>query len=152
MKPHLLALAALAFCGVASAQQPGSPNPAASASGSAPAVVYGPDTPGIQRPKPHVRHIQMFLQDSYPAASVKAREEGIVFVEMCVSANGKVSEIKLLESSGYPRLDEAVIRELPTIRFYPAKLDGAEAAYCGYPFKLQWNVPDLPASPPPTPQ
>jgi len=66
---------------------------------------------------------------TYPPASVRAEEEGTVVLEAYVTENGRVKEVKVVQSSGFPRLDEAAVREIPrTWRFVPGKEDGKPVA------------------------
>ncbi len=76
----------------------------------------------------------------YPPASVRASEEGVSTVEVCVSANGQVTSASLAESSGHPRLDEAALKWLKSARFNPAKNQGQATAMCGYQVAYEWNL------------
>ncbi|HKE45579.1 MAG TPA: TonB family protein [Steroidobacteraceae bacterium] len=77
----------------------------------------------------------------YPAASVRKAEEGTVELLLYVMPNGRVSEAKINRSSGFPRLDEAAIREAKrSWRFIPATSGGQAVASWGtfaVTFKLE---------------
>jgi periplasmic protein TonB len=91
------------------------------------------------RPKPGRR----FEKPEYPAASIRAQEEGDVVVSVCVDEQGRMSDVKLIKSSGFPRLDEATLKGLPRTRLEPAKgSDGKPIAMCNppYQFTLEWNL------------
>lgn len=61
-------------------------------------------------------------QPPYPAISKRLGEEGVVTLQLYVSENGRVTEAKVQKSSGFPRLDEAAVREARrNWRFIPAK-------------------------------
>lgn len=45
----------------------------------------------------------------YPVMSVEKGEEGKVVLSILVAPGGRVTEVKLIESSGYERLDKAAI-------------------------------------------
>lgn len=51
-------------------------------------------------------------QPEYPPSSRRAGEAGTVVLEVYVLENGRVGEAKVKESSGYPKLDEAALREV----------------------------------------
>ncbi|SIS42342.1 energy transducer TonB [Neptunomonas antarctica] len=56
----------------------------------------------------------------YPTASRRKGEEGIVLLSFVVDRFGGVSAAQIKSSSGYPRLDEAVLRMLKKSRRLPA--------------------------------
>lgn len=61
----------------------------------------------------------------YPAAERRAGHEGSVILQIYVSENGKVTEAKVQQSSGFPALDEAAVKEvLRSWRLVPGKKDG----------------------------
>lgn len=71
-------------------------------------------------------------QPPYPAASVRFGEEGSVTLELQVARDGRVLEARVLQSSGFPRLDAAAIDEARRIwRLRPATEAGRaiEARY-----------------------
>jgi periplasmic protein TonB len=47
----------------------------------------------------------------YPAASIRLEEEGVVELSIYVSRNGRIGEVRVARSSGYPRLDRAAMEE-----------------------------------------
>jgi protein TonB len=51
-------------------------------------------------------------QPEYPPSSRRAGEAGTVILEVYVLENGRVGEARVKKSSGYPRLDEAAVREV----------------------------------------
>lgn len=51
-------------------------------------------------------------QPEYPPSSRRAGEAGTVVLEVYVLENGRVGEAKVKDSSGYPKLDEAALREV----------------------------------------
>ena len=56
-------------------------------------------------------------------------------LEILVKADGKVGEVKLKESSGHKRLDEAAMRAVARWRFVPATQNGVAIDY--------WYLQDL---------
>jgi len=83
------------------------------------------------------------MAEYYPPASVRAEEEGSVKVTMCVAADGRITDVKLAQSSGHPRLDEATIKFLPKMKTTPAKdTAGKNVAWCTPPFLMEvvWQL------------
>ncbi|WP_170106939.1 energy transducer TonB [Agitococcus lubricus] len=58
---------------------------------------------------------------SYPAMSRRLAEQGKVLLDVLILANGTVGEIKLKQSSGFKRLDDAALQAVKQWRFQPAK-------------------------------
>ena len=64
-------------------------------------------------------------QPEYPPASRRAGEEGTVQLQVFVLESGRAGEVKVAKSSGFPKLDEAAIKEVQrNWRFVPGKEDG----------------------------
>lgn len=64
-------------------------------------------------------------QPEYPPASRRAGEEGTVQLAVFVLESGRAGEIKVAKSSGFPKLDEAAVKEVQrNWRFVPGKEDG----------------------------
>jgi protein TonB len=51
-------------------------------------------------------------QPEYPPSSRRAGESGTVILEVYVLETGRVGEARVKQSSGFPRLDEAAVREV----------------------------------------
>lgn len=99
----------------------------------------------VSRPRVDTKSAVSMMMD-YPIASLKAREQGEVTLAMCVSAEGLVSDPKLLKSSGYPRLDESTLKQALRLRFTPAKdAAGNPVAMCSPPYEMSWvwSLPGL---------
>jgi protein TonB len=56
----------------------------------------------------------------YPAICRRLGEQGRVLFDVYILADGTVGEIKLKQSSGYPRLDESAYRAVRNWRYVPA--------------------------------
>jgi len=64
-------------------------------------------------------------QPEYPPSARRAGEEGTVTLSVLVLENGRAGEVKVAKSSGFPRLDEAAVKEVQrNWRFVPGKEDG----------------------------
>lgn len=94
-----------------------------------------------QRPMPGRR----FEKPEYPPASQRAKEEGETTVSVCVDETGKMSNVQLVKSSGFPRLDDAAVKGLARTRLDPAKnSEGKAVAFCNppYVFTYVWKLED----------
>ncbi|HEY0939270.1 MAG TPA: energy transducer TonB [Steroidobacter sp.] len=77
---------------------------------TAPPPVAAP--PPVQRTAPRSDARRPLTQPEYPPSSRRAGEAGTVILEVYVLENGRVGEARVKQSSGYPRLDEAAMREV----------------------------------------
>lgn len=57
----------------------------------------------------------------YPQLSRRLREQGTVLLELTVLANGTVTDVIVLSSSGYPRLDQAALSAVQQWRYQAAR-------------------------------
>ncbi|MBI2993471.1 MAG: energy transducer TonB [Gammaproteobacteria bacterium] len=88
----------------------------------APVAKPGPTPPRADPKRPNSR-------PDYPPTSRRLGEEGSVILALYVAEDGKVKEAKVHEPSGFPKLDEAAVREaLRRWRFIPATLEGKNVA------------------------
>jgi protein TonB len=62
-----------------------------------------------------------FSRPEYPAQSKRLGEEGTVVLLLLVMDDGRVGDAKVDKSSGFPRLDDAALRESRRWRLIPAK-------------------------------
>jgi periplasmic protein TonB len=117
------------------------PQPQPEARPAPPAVPAVP--PSCRVGTPCNKKMAELMAEYYPSASVRAEEEGSVKVTMCVAADGRISDVKLVQGSGHPRLDEATIKFLPKMKTSPAKDSaGKPAAWCNPPFLMEvvWQL------------
>ena len=64
-------------------------------------------------------------QPEYPPASRRAGEAGTVTLKVFVLDTGRVGEVQVAKSSGFPKLDEAAVKEVQrNWRLVPGKEDG----------------------------
>jgi protein TonB len=66
----------------------------------------------VQRTAPKSDPRRPLSQPEYPPSSRRAGEAGTVILEVYVLENGRVGEARVKQSSGFPRLDEAAVREV----------------------------------------
>lgn len=78
----------------------------------------------------------------YPPASIRAQEEGLTRLSLCVSERGRVTDATLIRSSGYSRLDAAALKWVRIARFKPATRSGQPVAMCNYDIIYQWDLRD----------
>jgi len=79
---------------------------------TAPPPVAAPAPAPVQRTAPKSDTRRPLTQPEYPPSSRRAGEAGTVILEVYVLENGRVGEAKVKQSSGFPRLDEAAVREV----------------------------------------
>jgi protein TonB len=76
----------------------------------------------------------------YPSASLPCREQGRVGVTFCVNADGRVDNAQIVSSSGFARLDNAVLGWLQGDRYTPGTINGAARRYCGLHLEREFEV------------
>lgn len=62
----------------------------------------------------------------YPRASKALGEQGVVTLEVFVTIDGTVGDIRISRSSGYDRLDESALRAVRQWHFIPARQGGKQ--------------------------
>lgn len=60
----------------------------------------------------------------YPRVALMREEQGTIVVSVSVTADGKVTDVKVDKSSGHKSLDKAAIAALTTCKFKPGTKDG----------------------------
>jgi len=77
---------------------------------------------------------------SYPTMSRRLGEQGSVVLRIKITPNGAASEVQVLQSSGYTRLDRSAIDAIQQWKFIPASQDGqAVAAWYEWRWTFQLN-------------
>ena len=102
-----------------------------------------PKLPPVKPVADKDRFARMMVED-YPPRALRAKQEGDVTVSMCVSIDGRASDVKLLRGSGVDSLDEATVKGIAKLRFTPAKDEnGKNTAWCNPPYQLtvSWKLP-----------
>jgi TonB family protein len=72
----------------------------------------------------------------YPSAALRDEAAGTTTIESCITAEGKLVDIQIANSSGNLSLDEATLEWAKTAKYAPAMFNGEAFAICGY--KLDW--------------
>ncbi len=79
-------------------------------------------------------------QPEYPPVSRRMGEQGTVILDVLVDPSGRATDAKVVQSSGFPRLDEAALTGfVESYRFAPGTLDGKPAPM-RYTFKFTWKL------------
>jgi periplasmic protein TonB len=106
----------------------------------APTPIAGPVNPaGSDRVPPKLRPGE---KPAYPPASIRAQEQGVTQLEVCVTDKGRVQSVNVRASSGSPRLDEAAAKWIRNERFTPGSVGGVPQSMCGHTVSYQWNLQD----------
>jgi periplasmic protein TonB len=84
--------------------------------------------------------MQRSQQPEYPAASRRLGEQGSSVIEVLVGVDGRVLDAKLLQSSGYDRLDQAALAGVKAdYHFIPGTVDGKPQPMW-FTFKFNWKL------------
>jgi len=65
-----------------------------------------------------------FSEPVYPVSEIRMGHEGTVVLELQILPNGRVGEVRIQQSSGFPKLDESAAREARKWRMKPGTSDG----------------------------
>lgn len=87
---------------------------------SAPAPAVAPRQARVDAP-PRPRKS---IRPDYPKGSRLRGEQGDVLLEIGVAAQGTVSHVAVVASSGFPELDESAVKAARAARFHPARAGG----------------------------
>ena len=86
-------------------------------------------TPMSQQPRLLNRDsVKAAVANAYPAAMRDAGIGGTVTTWMLLNDAGKVVKFQVQKSSGYPMLDQAALKVVPSMRFSAAELQGRPIA------------------------
>ena len=69
-----------------------------------------------------------YIKPEYPKGARQRGEEGDVTLELDISANGTVDDVRVVASCGYPELEQAAIQAVKRARFTPARRGSANVA------------------------
>ena len=81
-------------------------------------------------------------EPAWPAASTRCREQGKVTITYCVAASGAVENVQVVISSGYARLDNAVLAWAARDRHTPGTVNGRARLYCGLKIEQELDLPE----------
>lgn len=85
-------------------------------------VVQAAPTDGANAPIGSLQELKATsrVEPVYPAASLRAGEEGSVLLRIFVDPNGRPQQVLVDRSSGHSRLDDAAVKAVQRWRFQPA--------------------------------
>jgi TonB family protein len=85
------------------------------------------------------KHPPRIGTDYYPPQSLKNREQGTCYVAVLVDADGSVSAMQLLKSSGYSRLDAACFSSFIDTPMIAATVNGKRiTSWSAFP--ISWTI------------
>jgi protein TonB len=138
-------LAALAVAGCASGAPPVDP-----------ALIESPSDPNSERPaffvmwrtgnmagltaRPTLDRSSGLPQ--YPASALRDQSQGTTVLDVCVTADGKLVDVKIAKSSGTKVLDDATLDWARNAKYKPAMFNDEPFAVCGYTVEYVWQVED----------
>lgn len=85
-----------------------------------------PPEPVIIEPRADAR--RGLSEPFYPPQEIRLGHEGTVVLALHILADGRVGDVRVAQTSGYPKLDESALREAKKWRFVPGTRDGAPFA------------------------
>ena len=101
-----------------------------------------PKAPAVPSTAPKVDPRRPPTKPDYPASSRRAGEAGTVVLDLYILPNGRVGDAKVQKSSGFPRLDEAAVKEAKrSWRFVPGTENGKPVAMW-HSTKVTFNLTD----------
>ncbi|HUH84665.1 MAG TPA: energy transducer TonB [Stellaceae bacterium] len=79
-------------------------------------------------------------EPEYPPTSRRLGEEGSLILQVLVGADGRVTDSKLVQTSGFDRLDQAALAGVKgNYRFVPGTIDGKPAPMW-FTFRFTWKL------------
>lgn len=100
-------------------------------------VEWKADLPGLTR-RPTVA--KETRPPEFPASAVRDGLSGVTTLEACVTLDGQLADIRMVQSSGFAILDAATLDWAREATFLPAEINGEPFAVCGYRFDHVWQV------------
>lgn len=93
--------------------------------------------------QPRANLSSLFSTEDYPAAAVRAGEQGTVEVKLAVGANGRVTNCVVTSSSGSSALDSTTCRLLTArARFTPGRNSTGSPVEAEVTHRQSWRLPD----------
>jgi protein TonB len=79
----------------------------------------------------------------YPASALRDQAQGTTMLDVCVTAEGRLVDVKVAKSSGTKALDDATLEWAKTAKYNPAKFNDEPFAVCGFTVEYVWQVQDV---------
>ncbi|MBM4196484.1 MAG: energy transducer TonB [Gammaproteobacteria bacterium] len=103
-------------------------------------VVKPPPPAPVARVAPRQNPRRPIIYPDYPPQSKRLGEEGTTTLRMLILPDGRVGKCEVLVSSGFPRLDEAAVKQaLRSWRFLPGTENGKPAAM-DLDLRVKWQI------------
>jgi periplasmic protein TonB len=80
----------------------------------------------------------------YPPSALRDQAAGTTLLDVCVTADGKLVDVKIAKSSGFKVLDEATLDWAKTAKYKPAMFNDEPFAVCGYTVEYVWQFANSP--------
>jgi periplasmic protein TonB len=104
---------------------------------TAPPLAPAPTAPATVQPRIDLAHSS---QPEYPPQSRRLGEQGSLVLQVMVDASGRITDSKLVQSSGSQRLDQAALEGVKTnYHFFPGTVDGKPQPMW-FTFKFTWKL------------
>lgn len=97
-------------------------------SGDMPGLTARPQMDKSSRPPP------------YPDEALRSGKTGITVLNVCVTIDGKLSDVHVLKSAGFDALDQATVEWAKTAKYTPAMFNNEPFAVCGYQLQYEWRL------------
>ncbi len=105
-----------------------------------PGAALAQETPAPENALPKLVGFSDFV--GYPTGSLAGGEAGEVGVSLCVTSEGRTSDLEVVKSSGFEALDNATLKMLRTAVYEPGVSNGSKVRVCGVPFAFEWRLPE----------
>lgn len=103
-------------------------------------VVAPPPPPKVDRVPPRANPRRPPPSPEYPPQSKRLGEEGVTLLRLYVLEDGRIGEAQIAKSSGFPRLDEAAVKNAKrTWKLQPGTENGKPVAMW-YDFRVVWKI------------
>jgi periplasmic protein TonB len=103
-------------------------------------VAKPPPPAPVARVGPRQNPRRPIVYPDYPPQSKRLGEEGTTVLRMWILEDGKVGKAEVLQSSGFPRLDEAAVKQaLRAWKFMPGTENGKPVAM-QLDLKVKWQI------------
>jgi TonB family protein len=88
---------------------------------------------------------ELITPSDYPASSLMRGDEGITIFKLSLGPNGRATDCKVIESSGYAELDSAACRLMVERAKFDMSVVPATNLYPTYTNRVRWTIPTIQA-------
>ena len=90
---------------------------------------------------PRPKGASLVVDDDYPAEALRLRQEGTTRVELAITRNGRLSDCRVVTSSGSPILDRETCRMMARWPFEPARDPAGKKVAGTFATSFTWKLP-----------